>query len=125
MTEFYEAIIVGTGFGGAINACRLSKRYTCSAHIRERHMQWQRISKIPRLRNDVDRRQWQELNNADCLTSGTTRTSMWCLVPDSAVDRSSMPTCFLNHRMTCSPIVGPRAAEKRSCSRTIKCAKRC
>jgi cholesterol oxidase len=36
MTDRYEAVIVGTGFGGAINACRLSKRWPGRVLVLER-----------------------------------------------------------------------------------------
>jgi cholesterol oxidase len=36
MTDPYEAIIVGSGFGGAINACRLSKRWPARVLLLER-----------------------------------------------------------------------------------------
>jgi cholesterol oxidase len=35
-TKFYEAIIVGSGFGGAINACRLSKKWPRRVLVLER-----------------------------------------------------------------------------------------
>ena len=36
MSESYESVIVGTGFGGAINACRLSKRWPGKVLVLER-----------------------------------------------------------------------------------------
>src|SRR5215469_17930698 len=36
MTDTYEAVVIGTGFGGAVSACRLSKKWPGQVLVLER-----------------------------------------------------------------------------------------
>jgi cholesterol oxidase len=47
MTEPYEAIVIGTGFGGAITACRLSKRWPGRVLVLERGKRYE-LGSFPR-----------------------------------------------------------------------------
>lgn len=57
MAEQYEAVVVGTGFGGAINACRLSKRWPGQVLILERGKRYP-MGSFPRSPHDVARNFW-------------------------------------------------------------------
>lgn len=57
MTEQYEAVVVGTGFGGAISACRLSKRWPGRVLVLERGRRYP-MGSFPRSPHDLARNFW-------------------------------------------------------------------
>jgi len=59
MTKSYEAIIVGTGFGGAINACRLSKKWPGSVLVLERGKRYE-LGSFPRTPHGMARNFWNQ-----------------------------------------------------------------
>ena len=57
MTEQYEAVVVGTGFGGAISACRLSKKWPGQVLVLERGKRYP-MGSFPRSPHDLARNFW-------------------------------------------------------------------
>jgi cholesterol oxidase len=57
VTESYEAIVVGTGFGGAINACRLSKKWPGRVLVLERGKRYE-LGSFPRTPHAMARNFW-------------------------------------------------------------------
>ena len=57
MTEQYEAVVVGTGFGGAICACRLSKKWPGQVLVLERGKRYP-MGSFPRSPHDLARNFW-------------------------------------------------------------------
>ncbi len=57
MPERYEAIVVGSGFGGAINACRLSKKWPGKVLVLERGKRYP-MGSFPRSPHDMARNFW-------------------------------------------------------------------
>ena len=57
MAEQYEAVVIGTGFGGAINACRLSKKWPRKVLVLERGKRYP-MGSFPRSPHDVARNFW-------------------------------------------------------------------
>ena len=57
MINKYEAVVVGSGFGGAINACRLSKRWPGRVLILERGKQYG-LGAFPRSPQEMARHFW-------------------------------------------------------------------
>jgi len=55
--EQYEAIVIGSGFGGAINACRLSKKWPGQVLVLERGKRYPKGS-FPRSPHDMARNFW-------------------------------------------------------------------
>ncbi len=54
MTERYEAVVIGTGFGGSVCACRLSKRWPGKVLVLERGKRYP-LGSFPRKPRDVAR----------------------------------------------------------------------
>lgn len=57
MQDRYEAVIIGTGFGGAINACRLSKKWPGKVVVLERGKRYG-LGEFPRAPNDFNKNFW-------------------------------------------------------------------
>lgn len=57
MTRRYEAVVIGTGFGGAINACRLSKQWPGGVLVLERGKRYP-MGSFPRTPHDMARNFW-------------------------------------------------------------------
>src|SRR2546425_2821703 len=57
MAERYEAIVIGSGFGGAINACRLSKKWPGKVLVLERGKRYP-MGSFPRSPHDFARNFW-------------------------------------------------------------------
>jgi cholesterol oxidase len=57
MAEQYEAVVIGSGFGGAINACRLSKKWPGQVLVLERGKRYP-MGSFPRSPHDVARNFW-------------------------------------------------------------------
>lgn len=57
MTERYEAIVIGTGFGGAITACRTSKKWPGKVLVLERGKRYP-MGSFPRTPHEVARNFW-------------------------------------------------------------------
>ena len=57
MLEHYEAVVIGSGFGGAINACRLSKKWPGQVLVLERGKRYP-MGSFPRSPHDVARNFW-------------------------------------------------------------------
>ena len=57
MVESHEAIVIGTGFGGAVNACRLSKKWPGGVLVLERG-QRDRVWAFPRMPHAMARNFW-------------------------------------------------------------------
>lgn len=57
MAELHEAIVIGTGFGGAINACRLSKKWPRGVLVLERGKRYE-LGAFPRTPHDMARNFW-------------------------------------------------------------------
>jgi cholesterol oxidase len=57
MAEQYEAVVIGSGFGGAINACRLSKKWPGKVLVLERGKRYP-MGSFPRSPHDVARNFW-------------------------------------------------------------------
>ena len=57
MSERVEAVVIGTGFGGSINACRLSKKWPGKVLVFERGKRYPKGS-FPRAPHDVARNFW-------------------------------------------------------------------
>lgn len=57
MANDYEAIVIGSGFGGAINACRLSKRWPGKVLVLERGQRYP-MGSFPRTPHDLARNFW-------------------------------------------------------------------
>ena len=57
MSERVEAVVIGTGFGGSINACRLSKRWPGKVVVFERGKRYAKGS-FPRVPHDLARNFW-------------------------------------------------------------------
>jgi cholesterol oxidase len=57
MTEPYEAVVVGSGFGGAINACRLSKKWPGRVLVLERGKRYE-LGSFPRTPHAMARNFW-------------------------------------------------------------------
>jgi cholesterol oxidase len=55
--EQYEAVVIGSGFGGAINACRLSKKWPGKVLVLERGKRYPKGS-FPRSPHDMARNFW-------------------------------------------------------------------
>jgi cholesterol oxidase len=55
--EQYEAVVIGSGFGGAINACRLSKKWPGQVLVLERGKRYPKGS-FPRSPHDMARNFW-------------------------------------------------------------------
>lgn len=66
--EQYEAVIIGTGFGGAINACRLSKKWPEKVLVLERGKRYPKGS-FPRSPHDMARNFWN-VQSEDRATQG-------------------------------------------------------
>ncbi|HKS94868.1 MAG TPA: hypothetical protein VJV74_01920, partial [Terriglobia bacterium] len=65
MSEMCEAVIIGSGFGGAITACRLSKRWPGQVVVLERGKRYP-MGSFPRAPHDLARNFW-------CLTDDKKR----------------------------------------------------
>lgn len=52
--EKYEAVVIGTGFGGAVNGCRLSKKWSSKVLILECGKRYPRGS-FPRSPHDMSK----------------------------------------------------------------------
>jgi len=59
MAKSYEAIVIGTGFGGAINACRLSKKWPGGVLVLERGKRYA-LGAFPRTPHDMARNFWNQ-----------------------------------------------------------------
>ncbi len=57
MDKRYEAIVIGTGFGGAINACRLSKKWPGKVLVLERGKRYP-LGSYPRTPEAISRNFW-------------------------------------------------------------------
>jgi cholesterol oxidase len=57
MPDRYEAIVIGTGFGGSINACRLSKKWPGKVLVLERGKEY-KMASFPRTPHDMARNFW-------------------------------------------------------------------
>ena len=57
MEDRYEAIVIGSGFGGAITACRLSKRWPGKLLVLERGKRYP-MGSFPRTPHDMSRNFW-------------------------------------------------------------------
>ena len=57
MAEQFEAVVIGSGFGGAINACRLSKKWPGKVLVLERGKRYP-MGSFPRSPHDVARNFW-------------------------------------------------------------------
>lgn len=57
MSDPYEAVVVGSGFGGAINACRLAKRWPGKVLVLERGRRYP-MGSFPRTPHDMSRNFW-------------------------------------------------------------------
>ncbi len=57
MPERYEAVVIGSGFGGAITACRLSKKWPGKVLVLERGKRYP-MGSFPRKPNDMARNFW-------------------------------------------------------------------
>ncbi len=57
MPERYEAVVIGSGFGGAITACRLSKKWPGRVLVLERGKRYP-MGSFPRRPNDMARNFW-------------------------------------------------------------------
>jgi cholesterol oxidase len=57
MAETYEAIVIGSGFGGGINACRLSKKWPGKVMVLERGKRYP-MGSFPRVPHDFARNFW-------------------------------------------------------------------
>lgn len=57
MSERYQAVVIGSGFGGAITACRLSKRWPQKVLVLERGKRYP-IGSFPRKPHDMARNFW-------------------------------------------------------------------
>ncbi len=57
MSERYEAIVIGSGFGGAISACRLSKKWPGKVMVLERGKRYP-MGSFPRTPHDTARNFW-------------------------------------------------------------------
>jgi cholesterol oxidase len=57
MADSYEAVIVGTGFGGSINACRLSKKWPGQVLVLERGKRYD-LGSFPRTPHAMARNFW-------------------------------------------------------------------
>ena len=57
MVEAYEAAVIGTGFGGAISACRLSKKWPGSVLVLERGKRYE-LGTFPRTPHAMARNFW-------------------------------------------------------------------
>jgi cholesterol oxidase len=57
MADSYEAIVVGTGFGGSINACRLSKKWPGQVLVLERGKRYE-LGSFPRTPHAMARNFW-------------------------------------------------------------------
>jgi len=57
MTKKYQAVVIGSGFGGAINACRLSKKWPGEVLVLERGKR-NPMGSFPRSPHDVARNFW-------------------------------------------------------------------
>jgi cholesterol oxidase len=59
MTKSYEAIVVGSGFGGAINACRLSKKWPGGVLVLERGKRYE-LGSFPRTPHAMAHNFWNQ-----------------------------------------------------------------
>lgn len=57
MVDRYEAIVIGTGFGGSINACRLSKKWPGQVLVLERGKRYE-LGGFPREPHAMARNFW-------------------------------------------------------------------
>jgi cholesterol oxidase len=57
MAEVYEAVVIGSGFGGAISACRLAKRWPGAVVVLERGKRYP-MGSFPRTPQDFARNFW-------------------------------------------------------------------
>ena len=57
MVERYEAVVIGTGFGGSINACRLAKRWPGKVLVLERGKRYP-LGSFPRKPHEFARNFW-------------------------------------------------------------------
>ena len=58
MSERWEAVVVGTGFGGAVAACRLSKRWPNKVLVLERDTRYPMFS-FPRSPREMSQNIWK------------------------------------------------------------------
>jgi cholesterol oxidase len=63
MAEQFEAVVIGSGFGGAINACRLSKKWPGKVLVLERGKRYP-MGSFPRSPHDVARNFWNVSSEA-------------------------------------------------------------
>jgi cholesterol oxidase len=63
MTEQYQAVVIGSGFGGAISACRLSKKWPGEVLVLERGKRYP-MGSFPRSPHDVARNFWNVRSEA-------------------------------------------------------------
>ena len=57
MAERVEAVVIGTGFGGAVSACRLAKRWPGKVVVLERGKRYP-MGSFPRTPHDLGRNFW-------------------------------------------------------------------
>ena len=118
MSERWEAVVVGTGFGGAVAACRLSKRWPNKVLVLERGKRYPMFS-FPRSPREMSQNIWnvrerssrphklrQKKDQHGLLTSATSAGSMRCSPRAWVAAHSSTPTSSWSLPSTSSRIPG-------------------
>lgn len=119
MKERYEAIVIGSGFGGGISACRLSKRWPKQVMVLERGKRYP-MGAFPRTPHDTARNFWHRplegRNRPEPVASGEEQHGLFDVRNFKHMDVVlgaglgggpwSTPTCSLSRRTTSSTTGG-------------------
>ena len=115
MADHYHAIVIGTGFGGAVTACRLAQAGLHTL-VLERGRRYD-LATLPDLPNLA---RFFRVDGCGPTvrvygTSGTFDGVAVAQSADTVAGRSSTPTCICGRRATCSTTCGPADCRDRHC----------